>query len=123
MPEDRRDLLREALDASESKADPGHDDDHGNSDGYRPYYPHHANGRDGNHKNGDQSSDQNAHQDAAQRAARNGTVTFMDTEALGGNPGRLIPAWQDWINRHSRSGEVRGISEFPWSGRSAAQLS
>ena len=52
-----------------------------------------------------------------------GTVTFMDTAALGGNPGRLIPAWQDWIGHRSRSGEVRGISESVWSGRTAAQLS
>jgi anti-sigma regulatory factor (Ser/Thr protein kinase) len=118
MPEDRRHLLREALSASESDLDPNPAPDGAS---------HHANGRDDNHKNGDQSSDQAAHQDAAlpaaQPAAQNGTVTFMDTAALGGNPGRLIPAWQDWINRNGRSGEVRGISESPWSGRSAAQLS
>jgi anti-sigma regulatory factor (Ser/Thr protein kinase) len=56
-------------------------------------------------------------------SASNNTVTFMDTAALGSNPGRLIPAWQDWISQRSHDGEVRGISESVWIGRPAAQLS
>lgn len=52
-----------------------------------------------------------------------GTVTFVDAAALGRNPGRLIPAWQDWLNRRSRDVELRGIGESVWSGRTAAQLS
>ncbi|HEV2345848.1 MAG TPA: sensor histidine kinase [Actinocrinis sp.] len=52
-----------------------------------------------------------------------GTVAFVDLAALGGNPGRLIPAWQDWIGRRGRDGAVHGVSESAWSGRTAAQLS
>lgn len=50
-------------------------------------------------------------------------VAFVDLAALGSNPGRLIPAWQDWISRRGRDGAVHGISESAWSGRTAAQLS
>ena len=51
------------------------------------------------------------------------SVAFMDTTALGGNPGRLIPAWREWIDRRSREGAVYGIGESVWSGRNAARLS
>jgi len=47
-------------------------------------------------------------------------VTFVDTDALGRNPGRLIPAWQEWIGRLARNGAVHGINESVFSGRSPA---
>lgn len=83
MPEDRRQLLRDALPehATDSPASPA-----------SPNSP-------------------------------NSAVTFMDTAALGGNPGRLLPAWQEWISRRADDGDVRGISESVWSGRTYAQLS
>ena len=49
-------------------------------------------------------------------------VAFMDTAALGRNPGRLIPAWQDWIDRRSRDGRVHGVNESVWSGRTSGHL-
>jgi anti-sigma regulatory factor (Ser/Thr protein kinase) len=55
-----------------------------------------------------------------------GSVTFVDTVALGNNPGRLIPAWRDWIDRQTETqsgGAVYGISESVWNGSGAARLS
>jgi anti-sigma regulatory factor (Ser/Thr protein kinase) len=51
------------------------------------------------------------------------SVAFMDLTALGTNPGRLIPAWRDWINGRSGEGAVHGIGESVWSGRTTAQVS
>ncbi|MBM9504320.1 sensor histidine kinase [Streptomyces sp. KK5PA1] len=49
-------------------------------------------------------------------------VSFVDTGALGRNPGRLIPAWQDWIAKSVGDGlPVRGISESPWRTASPAE--
>lgn len=55
----------------------------------------------------------------AQLGAESG-VTFVDTDALGRNPGRLIPVWQDWIGHLARTGAVHGINESVFSGRSPA---
>ena len=53
-----------------------------------------------------------------------GTVTFLDSAALGRNPALLIGAWQDWIGQRAREGRaVCGLSESQWAGRSAEQLS
>lgn len=52
-----------------------------------------------------------------------GTVSFVDTDALGRNPGRLIPAWQDWIGRCAHNGPVHGINESVWSGRTRSHQS
>ncbi|QMU77063.1 sensor histidine kinase [Streptacidiphilus sp. PB12-B1b] len=50
------------------------------------------------------------------------SVSFMDTTALGRNPARLIPAWQDWIAKRATEGhQVRGISESSWADRSTAE--
>jgi hypothetical protein len=49
-----------------------------------------------------------------------GRVSFMDTTALGRNPGRLIPAWQDWIGRQAAAGAVHGINEPNWAVRGPA---
>lgn len=51
------------------------------------------------------------------------SVAFMDTTALGGNPGRLIPAWQDWIDQHGHEGAIHGIGEHVWSEGRSARLS
>lgn len=52
-----------------------------------------------------------------------GEVLFADMAELGTNPARIIPAWQDFLDRHaSPRGRVRGIGEPIWSGRSAAEL-
>lgn len=49
-------------------------------------------------------------------------VSFVDTGALGRNPGRLIPAWQDWIAKSVSEGlPVRGISESPWESSTPAE--
>lgn len=49
-------------------------------------------------------------------------VSFVDTAALGRNPGRLIPAWHDWIAKSVSDGlPVRGISESPWGTATPAE--
>ncbi|HEY3866795.1 MAG TPA: sensor histidine kinase [Actinocrinis sp.] len=51
------------------------------------------------------------------------SVTFVDTDGLGTNPARIIPAWREWIGHHAQNGRpVYGISESAWSGRTTAQL-
>jgi anti-sigma regulatory factor (Ser/Thr protein kinase) len=49
-------------------------------------------------------------------------VSFVDTGALGRNPARLIPAWQEWIAKSVSDGlPVRGISESPWDKATPAE--
>lgn len=48
------------------------------------------------------------------------SVTFMDTAALGRNPGRLIPAWQDWIDRRTDGRAVHGINDAAATLRGSA---
>ncbi|RKE23506.1 sensor histidine kinase [Streptomyces sp. TLI_171] len=50
-------------------------------------------------------------------------VTFLDTAALGRNPGRLIPAWRDWVSKAAEGNPVRGISESAWNEVSPAESS
>jgi anti-sigma regulatory factor (Ser/Thr protein kinase) len=50
-------------------------------------------------------------------------VQFVDMAQLGRNPGRIIPAWQEFLDEQTRDGHrVRGIGEPIWAGRSAAEL-
>ena len=58
-------------------------------------------------------------------------VEFLDIERVGRNPARIIPAWQDWVERntvrrgsrpHSRPRGFRGVVEPVWAGRSAAEI-
>ena len=50
-------------------------------------------------------------------------VCFADMGEVGINPGRIIPAWRDFVNRHEGDGRhLRGIGEPVWAGRSAAEL-
>ncbi|MEU6890189.1 sensor histidine kinase [Streptomyces sp. NPDC046557] len=52
-------------------------------------------------------------------------VTFVDTSAIGPNPGRLVAVWEAWMRERGEGGRpVRGIGETAWrTARSAAQLS
>ncbi|MGW7194401.1 anti-sigma factor RsbA family regulatory protein [Streptomyces sp. NPDC054838] len=52
-------------------------------------------------------------------------VTFVDTSAIGPNPGRLVAVWDAWMRERGEGGRpVRGIGETAWhTARSAAQLS
>ena len=48
-------------------------------------------------------------------------VRFTDMEALGRNPGCIIPAWREFL-ADAGPGPVLGIGEPVWPGRSAAEL-
>jgi anti-sigma regulatory factor (Ser/Thr protein kinase) len=60
------------------------------------------------------------------RQELNGTgdrVRFADMLELGHNPGRIIPAWRDFVAEHAAGGRaVRGIGEPIWAGRTGAEL-
>ena len=59
--------------------------------------------------------------DALGRDARR--VRCADMRELGRNPGRIIPAWHDFIAAHRRrSGGIRGIGEPIWAGREPDEL-
>jgi anti-sigma regulatory factor (Ser/Thr protein kinase) len=50
-------------------------------------------------------------------------VHFADMADVGLNPARIIPAWREFVDRHSGPGRrLRGIGEPIWAGRSAAEL-
>jgi hypothetical protein len=50
-------------------------------------------------------------------------VTFVDMGQLGRNPARIIPAWQDFLDRNSGDNRpVRGIGEPIWPGRRPEEL-
>src|ERR1700730_693628 len=50
-------------------------------------------------------------------------VSFAGMAAVGANPARIIPAWQDFVDHHEASGrQIWGIGEPVWAGRSAAEL-
>jgi anti-sigma regulatory factor (Ser/Thr protein kinase) len=50
-------------------------------------------------------------------------VRFADMGAVGKNPARIIPAWRDFVDKHSASGRrLRGIGEPIDARRSAAEL-
>lgn len=55
--------------------------------------------------------------------AGNGNVEYIDMWTVGRNPARIIPAWQDWVDRNRGSGRrFRGIGEPIWAARSPAEL-
>ena len=54
--------------------------------------------------------------DAAER------VRFEDMTELGRNPGRIIPAWYEFLDEHGPGRPVRGIGEPVWAGRSRDEL-
>jgi anti-sigma regulatory factor (Ser/Thr protein kinase) len=50
-------------------------------------------------------------------------VSFTDTDGLGGNPARIIPAWREFVDAHSAPGRrLRGVGEPVSPGRSPAEL-
>jgi anti-sigma regulatory factor (Ser/Thr protein kinase) len=50
-------------------------------------------------------------------------VHFADMAEIGLNPARIIPAWREFVDRHSGPGSrLRGIGEPIWAGRSPAEL-
>jgi anti-sigma regulatory factor (Ser/Thr protein kinase) len=50
-------------------------------------------------------------------------VTFVDMDALGANPARILPAWRTFAEAHVAAGRhVRGVGEPISPGRSAAEL-
>jgi anti-sigma regulatory factor (Ser/Thr protein kinase) len=48
-------------------------------------------------------------------------VAMADMEAIGANPARIIPAWEDFATAHAGR-PLRGIGEPIWAGRSAPEL-
>ena len=51
-------------------------------------------------------------------------VHFADMRELGRNPGRITPAWHEFLGEHAgEAGGVRGIGEPVWAGRGPAELS
>ncbi|HWF57970.1 MAG TPA: sensor histidine kinase [Candidatus Dormibacteraeota bacterium] len=52
-----------------------------------------------------------------------GTVMFADMAGVGANPGRIIPAWRDFVDAHAASGSrLRGIGEPVWAERDPTTL-
>jgi len=50
-------------------------------------------------------------------------VEFLDMEAVGYNPARIIPVWRNFLDRTAAAGRpVRGIGEPAWPGRDDAAL-
>lgn len=49
-------------------------------------------------------------------------VIFADMAVVGANPARIIPAWQDFVDRYPSSKRLRGIGEPIWKGRSYEEL-
>jgi anti-sigma regulatory factor (Ser/Thr protein kinase) len=50
-------------------------------------------------------------------------VTFVDMDALGTNPARILPAWRTFAGPHVAAGRhIRGVGEPISPGRSAAEL-
>jgi anti-sigma regulatory factor (Ser/Thr protein kinase) len=50
-------------------------------------------------------------------------VSFTDIRRLGANPARMIPAWQEYLDRHAGSGRPPlAIAEHVWADRERAEL-
>jgi anti-sigma regulatory factor (Ser/Thr protein kinase) len=50
-------------------------------------------------------------------------VTFSDMRTVGHNPARIIPVWQDFVDRHGAGGRpVRGVGEPIWAGRGPDEI-
>ncbi len=68
----------------------------------------------------------NADRLRALRAELNGHaegVHFADMAAVGANPACIIPAWRQFVDKHSAGGRpLRGIGEPIWPDRSSAEL-
>jgi anti-sigma regulatory factor (Ser/Thr protein kinase) len=51
-----------------------------------------------------------------------GAIEFVDMGELGRNPGRIIPAWREFVATHRDGHPIRGIGEPVWAGRSDEEL-
>jgi anti-sigma regulatory factor (Ser/Thr protein kinase) len=52
-----------------------------------------------------------------------GPIRFVDMEALGRNPARIIPFWTQFVDEHGgRDRPLRGIGEPVWPGRRPAEV-
>ncbi|MEY9935470.1 anti-sigma regulatory factor (Ser/Thr protein kinase) [Catenulispora sp. GP43] len=50
-------------------------------------------------------------------------VEFLDMALTGRNPARIIPAWQDWVDRNAPTARgFRGVGEPIWSGRTPSEI-
>jgi hypothetical protein len=49
-------------------------------------------------------------------------VHFADMGLVGRNPARIIPAWRQFLETNAPEGQVRGIGEPIWPGRSRAEV-
>lgn len=49
-------------------------------------------------------------------------VHYVDMHELGRNPGRIIPAWRDFVAHHGDGGLLRGVGEPVWAGRTPEEL-
>jgi anti-sigma regulatory factor (Ser/Thr protein kinase) len=50
-------------------------------------------------------------------------VEFLDMADVGRNPARIIPAWQEWVERNTAAGRTfRGIGEPIWATRTRAEI-
>lgn len=49
-------------------------------------------------------------------------VEYVDMEAVGRNPARIIPVWREFLDGALEDGPVLGIGEPAWPGRSEAEL-
>jgi anti-sigma regulatory factor (Ser/Thr protein kinase) len=49
-------------------------------------------------------------------------VQFADMAVVGANPGRIIPAWRDFVDAHPGR-PLRGVGEPLWAERGAAEMS
>ncbi len=50
-------------------------------------------------------------------------ISFADMRQIGRNPARIIPAWQDFVDRQAGGNGALAICEAVWPGRSDAELS
>ena len=49
-------------------------------------------------------------------------VRMMDMAAVGANPARIIPAWQEFLDSHDDDRPIRGVGEPIWFGRREAEI-
>jgi anti-sigma regulatory factor (Ser/Thr protein kinase) len=50
-------------------------------------------------------------------------VEFLDMARVGRNPARIIPAWQEWVERNTAAGRAfRGIGEPIWAARTRTEI-
>jgi anti-sigma regulatory factor (Ser/Thr protein kinase) len=51
-----------------------------------------------------------------------GRVEFSDMAEVGSNPARIIAAWREFVRAHDGAGQLYGIGEPVYPGRSTAEL-